>query len=479
MKKIRLRIEGMSCSACSVGLEKYLNKQVGVVDAIVNLVLQEAVIQCDDNIKIQELEKWIQEAGFKSLGETCENDLLEKKKYEKKHFFLFGFLTLVIFCFSLLQMLDLEVVSFLGNSKNLIIYESVLFLLTISFFYFGRDIFKNGWRSLICKSPNMDTLVTVSVFVSFIYSCVYFVLFLFGYIVEIGYLYFDSVVMVIFFMKFGRYLEGKNQTKTLEAIRDLVQMTPEFAVRKNGDREEKVTIDEIKVDDILIAKPGMKIAVDGVILNGVTHLDESFITGESVPLKKKIGDLVVAGSFNYDGEIEYQAKRIGRDSMISEIVHLVVDAINTKSPIMRIVDKISGYFVPVIFEIAIVTFCIYLLLGISFKEALDSFVTVLVVACPCALGLATPLAMVVAMGFAAKRGILIKSSEVLEIAHKVDTVVFDNTGTLTLGKLEIVSGVYFKNYTEQEMAEFFGVSQQAISKRKSKVLKKLKKFLEK
>ena len=453
MKKIRFRIEGMTCSACSNGLEKYLNKQPKILDATVNLVLQEASIQYEDDLTIDELENFIKEAGFQSLGEPKDIDLIQQSKLEKKRYLIFSSLTILIFYISMSHMLKLPILPILEQEKNPVSYGITLFFLTIPFLYFGKDIFQKGWKNLLHQTPNMDTLVSISVLSSFIYSSISLIGIISGQLTESSHLYFESVAMIIFFMKLGRYLDSSSKNKTLEAIQELIQMTPEFAIRKTGEKEEKITIDEVKVEDILIAKPGMKIAVDGIITEGTTHLEEAFITGESIPIKKKKGDSVVAGSLNYDGVIEYQAKRIGRDSTISEIVHFVVDATNTKAPISKVADKISWYFVPTIFLLAIVTFISYLLLKYPFSEALDAFLTILVVACPCALGLATPIAMVVSIGFCAKNGILVKSSEILEIAHKVDTIVFDKTGTLTIGNLEIDQIIHSKSYHKKEILQ--------------------------
>ena len=216
--------------------------------------------------------------------------------------------------------------------------------------------------------------------------------------------------MVLFFIKLGRFIEGNSKNKTVSAIKDLVKITPEKALLKVDNTEIETTIDNINIDDMLLVKPGMKIAVDGIIVSGTSYLDESFITGESMPIKKTKGDKVIAGSMNYDGVLEYKALKIGRDSTISEIVHLVVEATNTKPRVAKIADKLSSYFVPILLVIASLTFITYLLLGNSFNDALNTFVTILVVACPCALGLATPLAITVATGICAKNGILVKLS---------------------------------------------------------------------
>ena len=445
MKKIRLRIEGMTCSACSNGLEKYLNKQDGVIDAVVNLVLQEATIKYKDNITVNQLENFVSEAGFKSLGVATDEDIIKVSKKNKIDLIVMGILTSIIFISSGPAGLFLGLI--ILDTK----YVLIMLVLTIGVLYLGRDIIIKGVKNFIHKTPNMDSLVTLSVVISFVYSIYTTILILLGTKYLYDQLYFGSVVMVLFFVKLGRHIEEKSRYKTMDSVKELVQITPEMAILKINDKEKKVTIDEVKKDDVLIAKPGMKIAVDGVILNGSSHLDEAFITGESIPVKKVVGDKVIAGSMNYDGVLEYKAEKIGRESTISEIVHLVVDATNTKAPIMRKVDKVSSYFVPVLLIVAIITFVSHLLLHDSLNEALNVFVTILVVACPCALGLATPLALMVSNGVCAKKGILVKTGEILENASKVDTIIFDKTGTLTKGNLAI-SKIYIKNtYEEKEL----------------------------
>jgi Cu+-exporting ATPase len=264
-------------------------------------------------------------------------------------------------------------------------------------------------------------------------------------------LYFESSAMIIYFIKLGRFIESNSMEKTKEAIKELVQITPQSALIKIEDDEKEVTIDEVKKGDILICKPGMKVAVDGIIVKGSSHFEESFITGESKPSKKGKGEKVIAGSINLDGYIEYTAEKIGPDSTISEMVRLVVEAANSKAPIQRIADKVSGIFVPSIILIAIVTLILYLIIGQNINESLIAFVTVLVVACPCALGLATPLALVVSIGTASRNGILIKKSETLENIKKIDMILFDKTGTLTNGKLSISKIYNYSNYDDKKL----------------------------
>lgn len=450
MKKVILKIDGMSCSACQNRVEKYLNKQDGVT-ASVNLVMAQALIEYDDEkVNIEDLEIFVEESGYTSLG--VYNEELEDKKDNTKYYLIILAIVVVLLMYvSMSHMIGLPVVPFLHMIKYPINYGVALLILTIPFIIFGFDIIKSGINKLIHKSPNMDSLVTIGVLTSFIYSLVNLILIILENKMLVEQLYFESSAMIIYFIKLGRYIDQNAKAKTKEAIKELVQITPQSAIIKTESGEKEVTIDEVKKGDILICKPGMKVAVDGVIVNGETHLDEAFITGESIPSKKNKNDKVIAGSINIDGYIEYKAERIGPDSTISEIVRLVVESTNTKAPIQKLADKVSGVFVPSIFIIAILTLIVYLIIGKSFNESIISFVTVLVVACPCALGLATPLAIVVSVGRSAKEGILIKTSEILENANKVDTVVFDKTGTLTYGTLRVSKINNYSKYKDNEL----------------------------
>ncbi len=450
MKKVVLKIGGMSCSACSNGLEKYLNKQEGIINANVNLVLNQAFIEYEDYLEIENLEKFVSEAGFESLG-IYDEKKEEKKDNSKIYLILFGILALIILYISMAHMIKLPNIPHLDMNDYPINYSICLFILVIPFLIYGYDIFKSGIKNIVHKTPNMDTLVLVGVASSFLYSLFSMIMVLLGNKMYVESLYFESSAIIIYFIKLGRFIDSKSKEKTKESLKELVQITPESAVLKDGEKE--VTIDEVKKGDILICKPGMKIAVDGVITKGYAHLDEAFITGEAIPVKKNINDKVIAGSINYDGYIEYKALKIGKDSTISEIVRLVVEAVNTKSPIQRLADKVSSYFVPTIILIALFTFIGYLILGFNLNEAILSFATVLVVACPCALGLATPLAIVVSIGACAKKGILVKTSETLENAHKIDTIVFDKTGTLTYGNLKISKIFNYSSYKDNKIVE--------------------------
>lgn len=457
MKSIILAIDGMTCSACSNGLEKYLNKQNGIYGANVNLVMANATITYDEQILNQEkIEKYVKQAGFKSLGLFKKFDIEKNNKKEKRKFIIFTILAIITMYISMGHMIGLPAINFLNAEYNPINYAVSLLVLTIAFFGYGYDILKNGCKNLIHKIPNMDTLVAIGVISSFIYSLYGMYMIIKGHMHYTMSLYFESTAIVIYFVKLGRYIDGISKNKTKDAIRKLVKITPNKAIVEVNGKQEEVTLDEIKKGDIVISKAGDKIAVDGEIIEGKTHLDESFITGESKPVTKNVGDKVIAGSLNYDGFIKYKAEKIGKESTVSEIVKLVVEASNTKAPIAKIADKISGYFVPVVIIIAILSFIAYLILGYDFGTALSTFVTVLVVACPCSLGLATPLAIVVSEGICANNGILVKKSEILENASKINTVVFDKTGTLTYGKLRISQIYNYSNLSEEELIKIVG-----------------------
>ncbi len=457
MKKVVLSIDGMTCSACSNGLEKYLNKQNGIKSATVNLVMANALIEYDENIlNLETLEKFVEEAGFKSIGIYNENSEKKQNKNEKVKFIIFSVLAVALMYISMGHMIGLPNFSFLDMHMHPLIYAGTLFALTIAFVVYGFDIIKSGFKNLIHKAPNMDTLVAMGVITSILYSIYGMYMIAKGHHEYVENLYFESAAIVIFFIKLGRYIDGISKDKTKEAIQKLVQITPKEAVIKVNGEEKKVTIDEIKKGDIVVSKPGEKIAVDGEIITGKAHLDESFITGESKPASKTEGSKVIAGSINYDGYIEYEAEKIGKESTISEIVRLVIEATNTKAPIAKVADTVSGYFVPAVILIAIITFIAYLILGNTVATAINAFVTILVVACPCSLGLATPLAIVVSEGVCANNGILVKKSEILENAEKTTTVVFDKTGTLTYGRLKIAQIINYSKMQEKELMQIVG-----------------------
>lgn len=442
MKKKILNIEGMTCSACSNGLEKYLNKQDGIKEASVNLVMATALVEYDESkVKDSDLDRFVKEAGFKSLGERSKDG---NKKHERLFLIQFAILVVLLMYISMGHMANFPIPYVVDKMHNPIVYTVFVIVITLCFIFWGIDIIVKGIKNLFHRMPNMDSLVGVGVLVNFAYSMYNAINIFQGKVHLVDNLYFESCAMIIFFVKLGRYIDRNNKAKAVDSIKNLVTITPKNAViKQNGKGKEKVvTINEIQKGDIVICKPGEKIAVDGKVVLGQSHTDESFITGESKPVSKTIGDRVLAGSINYDGYLEYSAENIGKDSSISHIVDLVVEATNTKAPIAKFADKISGIFVPVIFVIAILAFILNIAITRDINLALNALVSVLVVACPCALGLATPLAMVVSLGNGTRKGIVIKSSEVLERINDIDTVIMDKTGTITKGELTIAD-LYF------------------------------------
>ena len=454
MKKVLLKIDGMTCSACSSGLEKYLNRQKGIKTASVNLIMNNASIEYDNTkINLEQVEKYIEKAGFASLGIYKLESEEKKQTKEKNKLIGVSIVSILILYISMAHMVKLPVIPYLDMMHNPVNYAIALLILTTIVLIMGKDILKNGYKNLVHKTPNMDTLVAIGVIASFVYSIYGTVKIIKGQVMYVENLYYESAVIVIFFIKIGKYVENKNKDKTKEALKQLMSITPNHAIIEREGKEETVTLDEIKKGDIVICKPGEKIAVDGEVIEGVTHINESFITGESVPVKREKGSKVIAGSINYEGTIQYRAEKIGKESTVSEIVKLVAQATSTKAPIAKIADKISGYFVPTIIIIAIIAFIIWLAISKNLATAINIFVTILVVACPCSLGLATPLAIVISSGKASKNGILVKTSEALENAHKIKTICFDKTGTLTKGELTISKIYNYSNLKEKEIIE--------------------------
>lgn len=452
MKKILLKVDGMTCSACSSGLEKYLKKQKGIKEVTVNLIMNNANIEYDEAIlNLEQIEKFIEKAGFTSLGIDNFKKEEKKKSNEKYKLIVITIISLLILYISMSHMVGLPVIPFLHMMNYPINYAVSLLVLTIFVLFFGRDILKNGYKNLIHATPNMDTLVMIGVLASFVYSIYGTIQIICGNTMFVEHLYYESTAIVIFFVKIGKFIENKNKNKTKEALQQLMSITPNEAVIERDGEEVKVTIDEIQKGDIVICKPGQKVAVDGEIIEGITHINESFITGESKPVRRDVGSKVIAGSINYEGTIKYRAEKIGKESTVSEIVKLVANASSSKAPISRVADKVSGIFVPVVLAIAIISFIIWIIVAKDLAYSINVFVTILVVACPCSLGLATPLAIVIATGNASKNGILIKNGEALENCHKVKTICFDKTGTLTKGLLSISKIYNYSNLQDDDI----------------------------
>lgn len=449
MKYIVLKIKWMTCSACSSWLEKYLKRQKWIISANVNLVLATAEIEYEW-LNIKDIEWFIADVGFQSWWEF---KWIDEEKTDKKEKILLFIMWALILCLVYLwmgKMLGLWQLPIL-NVSNPILFSSVILWITIIFLVYWFDILRSGILNLWHRIPNMDTLVTLWVVFSFWFSFYWYLNILQWNNEWLWSLYFETVCMILFFIKLWRYIEKISKEKTKEALQELVQITPDYAILKTENWEKEVALSEVKVNDILICKPGWKVAVDGVITKWGSHLDESFLTGESLAVNKNIWDNVIAWSINYDGYIEYQAKKIWKDSTISEIVRMVIQATSGKTKIQKIADKISWYFVPIIISIAIITFIIKLIIWDWIQSSLIHAITVLVVACPCALWLAVPLVSVVSNWIFAKKWLFIRDNEVIERARKINTVVFDKTWTLTKGKLNVFKLFNYSNYSDKEL----------------------------
>ena len=342
MKKVLLKIDGMTCSACSSGLEKYLNKQDGIINATVNLVMNNVSVEYDEKkLDIPQIEKFVQKAGFESLG--IDNLQKEEKKKSREKYKLWGFtvIAIVTLYIAMGSMIGLPEIPLLNMHTYPVNYTIALLILSIIAIIMGWDILKNGYKNLVHKTPNMDTLVGMGVLSSFLYSLYGTYMILTGHHEYAHNLYFESAVIILFFIHIGRYVESRNKDKTKEAIQSLMMITPNKATIIRDGEEKEDTLDEIIKGDTVVCKPGAKIAVDGEVIDGITHIDESFVTGESIPSKKEVGSKVIAGSINYERTIQYKAEKIGKESTVSEIVRMVVEATNTKAPIAKIADKIS------------------------------------------------------------------------------------------------------------------------------------------
>ena len=449
MKYTILKVKWMTCSACSSWLEKYLKRQKWIISANVNLVLATAEIEYE-GITIKDIEWFISDVGFQSWWEFKWIDEEKTDKREKILLFIMWALILLLVYLWMGKMLGLWELPILNNSNH-ILFSSVILWITILFLIYWYDIIKSWILNLIHRIPNMDSLVSLWVGFAFWFSIYWYINILQWNTEWLSSLYFETVCMIIFFIKLWRYIEKISKEKTKEALKELVQITPNLAILKTDSWEKEVNLSELKVNDILICKPGWKIAVDWIITKWETHLDESFLTWESAAVNKTIWDKVIAWSINYDGYIEYQAKKIWKDSTISGIVRMVIQATSWKTKIQKVADKTSWYFVPIIISIAILTLIIKLIIWDGLQSSLIHSITVLVVACPCALWLAVPLVLVVSNWIFAKKWLFIRNNEIIERARKINTIVLDKTWTLTQWKLSVFKAYNFSDYSDKEL----------------------------
>lgn len=477
--KDKFSITGMSCAACQSRVEKAVNGLDGVSVASVNLLTNsmvadydENILSCDDIIKAVEKVGYgakvasdneegkgsANKAGDKTNGEADTNEKIYAD-FKRRLIVSFAFLIPLMYV-SMGHMVGLPLPGFLSGHSNAVSFAFTQFLLCIPVLYVNRIYFKRGFKALFHLNPNMDSLIAVGSSAALIYGI--FAIYRMSYALGAGDmevvmryhhdLYFESSVMILSLITVGKFLEAKSKGKTSEALRKLMDMAPKKAIIEVNGEQKEVSVDEVKVSDIVIVKPGSNIPVDGIIIEGSTSVDEAAITGESIPVEKAAGDEVIAATINKTGFVKVKASRVGADTTFSKIIELVDEASASKAPIAKIADKISGIFVPVVMAIAVITFVVWLISGATFEFALSCAICVLVISCPCALGLATPVAIMVGTGKGAENGILIKSGEALEVAHSIDTVVFDKTGTITIGK-PVVTDISAIGMSEDELLD--------------------------
>ena len=448
-------VTGMSCASCANAVEKALNKN-NDINASVNFATEKLNIEYDEKkYNFDKIREIVESAGYGLVEDMIEDKKMElyqeKIKSLKNRLILAIIFVVPLLYISMGHMLGAVLPEFLNPKVNPLNFALAQFVLTLPIIYAGRDFFSHGFKNLVRKSPTMDSLIAIGATAAVLYG-IYATFRIVTVDPEAHMdLYYETAGTIITLILFGKLLEAKTKGQTSSAIKKLIGLQPKKAKIIENGAEKEVLIENLKVGDIVIVKPGEKIAVDGRIVEGATSIDESMLTGESLPVSKKVGDKVVGGSINKNGSIRFEATEIGKNTVLSQIIKLVEEAQGSKAPISRMADIVSAYFVPIVIGIAIITGIAWFLSGSGLVTALSFFIAVLVIACPCALGLATPTSIMVGTGKGAENGILIKSGEALERAHKIKTVVFDKTGTITKGKPVLTDLIAYGKYNENEL----------------------------
>lgn len=453
-KSTSFKVEGMTCSACAARIEKVTSKMDGVESSNVNFANSTLNISFDkDKLSTNDIKAKVEKLGYKLLDASQEDEHEKAKENETKRMKnrLIGsaIFTIPLFIISMGHMVGLHLPNIIDPMHNPLNFALIQLLLTTVVIFICRDFFIHGFKNLFMRSPNMDSLIAIGSGAAYVYGlfAIYHI-----YMSDHSYamqLYFESLGTILTLISLGKYLETLTKGKTSDAIKKLMGLAPKTATLLVDGKEKIVSIDDVKVFDLILVKPGEKLPVDGKVVEGYTSIDESMLTGESIPAEK-VGDTVFGASINKNGRIIYEATKVGKDTVISQIVKLVEDAQGSKAPIAKLADTISGYFVPIVISLAVISSLAWYFSGESKTFALTIFISVLVIACPCALGLATPTAIMVGTGKGAENGILIKSGEALESTQNLNTVVFDKTGTITEGKPR-VTDIICENISKDEL----------------------------
>ena len=468
----KFTVTGMTCSACSAAVEKSVKNVQGVSSVVVNLLGNSMLVDYDkevtnENTIIQSVENAGYHAslfvkGQEAAGtEKTENRVQSELKEMKFRIIVSAIFLIPLLYIAMGHMFKFPLPGFLHGDKNAVTFAFIQFLLTLPILYVNRKYFQVGFKTLFKGHPNMDSLIAIGSGAAVVYGV--FAIFMIGY--GLGHmdmdavmkysmdLYFESAATILTLITLGKFLEARSKGKTSEAISKLMDLSPKTAMVIRNGEEKEIPIEEVVIGDILAVRPGQSVPVDGIITEGSTAIDQSALTGESIPVEKLPGDKVIGATINKTGFFKFRAEKVGNDTTLAQIIQLVEDANSSKAPIAKLADKISGIFVPVVISIAVLATIIWLLTGATFEFALSIGIAVLVISCPCALGLATPVAIMVGTGKGATNGILIKSAEALEIAHKVNTVILDKTGTITEGKPRVTDIVTAAGITEEELLQ--------------------------
>jgi len=448
------KIEGMACAACSRAVERAVKKLSGVNDAEVNLASEELKVNYESNdVTISDIKKAVENAGYKAIKE---DEIVDKKKDNNKKYkeiktLKTRFIVSSVFAIPLLiitmgHMIGMKLPSIISPINNPLAFAILQIFLVIPVIFVGNKFYRIGFKALIKRSPNMDSLIAVGSSAAFLYGIFATYKISIGNVSYAKNLYFESAATILTLITLGKYLEARSKGKTSEAIKKLMDLTPKRAMVVRNGKESIISIEKVKYGDIIIVKPGERLPVDGEVIEGITSIDESMLTGESIPVEKTKGDNVYGATINKNGSIKYIATKVGKDTVLAQIIKLVQEAQGSKAPIAKIADVVAGYFVPVVMSLAVLSALGWYFIGKeSATFSLTIFIAVLVIACPCALGLATPTAIMVGTGKGAEYGVLIKSGVALELVHKINTVVFDKTGTITEGKPNVTDIINYND----------------------------------
>lgn len=436
------KIEGMTCASCARAVERAARRLEGVASANVNLATEKLAITFEPSVlSVSDIKKAVKNAGYKAVeedgGKSGDSNEKERRLLWRR-FIISVIVTVPLLYISMGHMAGLPLPGFIDPMMNPRAYAITQLILTLPVVAAGYRYYIVGFKTLLKRSPNMDSLVAIGTGAAVVYGIYAIGRIFMGDTDYAMNLYFESAAVILTLITLGKYFETVSKGKTSDAIKKLMGLAPKTATVIKDDKEVEIPVEEVMVGDIIIVRPGERIPVDGIVISGVTSVDESMLTGESIPVEKHEGDIVIGASLNKNGSIRYKATRVGKDTTLAQIIKLVEDAQGSKAPIAKLADIISGYFVPIVMILAVLSgLAWYVIGGESITFSLTIFISVLVIACPCALGLATPTAIMVGTGKGAENGVLIKSGEALETAHKVDTVVLDKTGTITEGKPKV------------------------------------------